>query len=107
MWLFLNFLDGTDAVVGTFSVGGVDATDRANLTGLLFRTSNGVIPTGATQAQFLLEATRTDGSYNDGYADNLSFIVGTPSVVPEPTSMALLGTGLVGIIPFARRKFRK
>lgn len=32
--------------------------------------------------------------------------VGTPSEIPEPTSMLLLGTGLVGIAGFARKKMR-
>lgn len=30
-----------------------------------------------------------------------------PSTVPEPSSMALLGTGLLGLVPVVRRKLRK
>lgn len=37
----------------------------------------------------------------------LAEAVGTPSVVPEPGSLALLGTGLVGLLPIVRRKRRK
>lgn len=38
---------------------------------------------------------RTDGMMVSGY---------TQSTVPEPSSMALLGTGLMGLIPLVRRK---
>jgi hypothetical protein len=36
-----------------------------------------------------------------GFASN-----GTPSPVPEPGTLSLLGTGLVGLAGFARKKFR-
>ena len=39
---------------------------------------------------------RTDGSYNDGYADNLSLALQT-TAVPEPSSFALIGLGLAGL----------
>lgn len=33
-------------------------------------------------------------------------VTGAPSVIPEPNSLALLGTGLIGFIPIVRRKRR-
>jgi len=52
--------------------------------------------------------TRTAGSYNDGYADNLSLILRGDDVgggVPEPSSWALmlLGFGSLGVVLRRRR----
>lgn len=41
-------------------------------------------------------------------AEELAFtIYGPGSTVPEPCSLALLGTGLLGLVPMMRRKYRK
>ena len=81
-------------------VGHISAGDRSSVTGLLFRTASGFIPSTTTQALIVLEMNRTDGSYNDGYADNLSFAV---QAVPEPASTVLMLAGLVSIGAWVRR----
>jgi hypothetical protein len=64
----------------------------------LFRTISTAIPEGARSIIVEMDATRLQGSYDDGYADNLSLVVsgGVPAV-PEPATMTLLLAGLTGL----------
>ena len=98
--LQISFLDGASAVLGTASLGPVSPADRGSLTGLLARSTTGIVPVGTRSVDILLTLTRVDGSYNDGYADNLSLVM---HAVPEPTTIALALAGL-GVIGVARRR---
>jgi hypothetical protein len=94
------FLTGSGHLIGSTTVGPVLLSDRVNAsgnyyTGLLYRGTSGVIPTGTRQIDFQLTMHGIDGSQNDGYADNLSFSANDPRVaIPEPGS---LGTVLLGL----------
>jgi hypothetical protein len=106
--LTATFLDGTSLSLGTASIGPVSNGDRGNATGLLFRFTNGILPNGTRSIDLDLTMTRLQGSYNDGYADNLSLILRGPSTnpVPEPASLLLLGSGLAGLALWRRRSVK-
>jgi hypothetical protein len=95
--------------VGSASIGPVTNVDRSELSGLLFESTDGLVPVGTRSIDLTLLLSRVDGTYNDGYADNLSLVltageISVPTTVPEPGTYALLlgGFGLLGY--FARRR---
>jgi hypothetical protein len=77
------------AVTGTFlnaagaSAGGavvlptVTSTDRNLTTGLVARTAARALPAGTRQISVRIDAIRDEGSYNDGYIDNVSLVLGS------------------------------
>lgn len=98
--LTVSFLDAQALELSAASVGGVTAADRGNATQLLLRSLDGVIPAGTTQMRVTLDMRYKAGAaYNDGYADNLSFVVHD---LPEP-GVALLLLVALGGAGFARR----
>jgi uncharacterized repeat protein (TIGR01451 family)/fimbrial isopeptide formation D2 family protein len=85
----LTFRDGSGNPVGTASVGPVLAVDRNNTTGMIASKSTGIVPVGARSANVLMQMTRAQGVYNDGYADNISFSLAAPtSCSPLPSGAA-------------------
>jgi len=73
------------ATLGTATIGPVTAANRNNVTALLQRNASGKLPTGTRTVDVVLTMTRTSGSSNDGYADDLSLVLTAPVVPPTPT----------------------
>ena len=107
--LSIAFLDSLNAVLGSSSIGPVSSADRGAVTGLFFRSASGAVPIGARSVSVFLQMTRQAGSYNDGYADNLSLVLRpgeapAPGGVPEPATWALMLIGLGAVGAAVRRR---
>ena len=76
--LFVN-LSGTDGLLSQVALGPVTASTRGNNSGLKFVSTTGSIPAGTRTAQVQLHFVRTDGTFDDAYADNLSLTLAGPS----------------------------
>jgi hypothetical protein len=83
--LTATFLDGHGATLGTSSIGPVTASDRNSARGLLSRGSTGTLPAGTRSVQLVLQMTRLDGSYDDGYADDVSLVLTPQTASPVRT----------------------
>jgi hypothetical protein len=69
----IDFKDVNGFLIGTSTtVGGVTAANRNNHTGLLHRLKTGSVPAAARSAYVQAIFERLDGSYNNGYADNIT-----------------------------------
>lgn len=99
--LYVSFLDATGAEIGHSVIGPVMPDERGGLTGLFYREDRGILPLGVARLQFSLSMERMGGGDNDGYADNLRFVL-TP--VPEPSTWTMVAAGLALLGVAARRR---
>lgn len=112
----LTLYNGTTSIFSS-STGTVNFSNTLTGTGAS-GFSFGLSPADAALFDSFL-ANSGSANYTLGLSSSLSGVTGgpetwyigtvngTPSTVPEPGSMALLGTGLIGLVPMARRKLRK
>jgi hypothetical protein len=108
MTIEATFKDATNAPISSLQLGPVTATERGDVSQLLLRLISADVPVGTRGIDILMTATRTAGSYNDGYADNLALqLIGTQQVeLPNPGTLGLLGLALAGL-GFSRKRARK
>lgn len=102
--LYVSFLDGSDNEIGHALIGPMTPADRNNQTGLFFQSASGELPTGTASLMFSLSMERQGGGDNDGYADNLSFVV---SSVPEGSTLAYALAGLALLAGLGARRPRR
>lgn len=100
--LYVSFLDVASNEIGHAVIGPMMPADRGNQTGLFFVSTSGDLPTDTASLMFSLSMERQGGGDNDGYADNLSFVI---SSVPEGGTLAyaLAGLALMGGLLSRRR----
>lgn len=100
--LSATFRNSGGLALGTLTLGPVLPAARGNDTTLIQNVGSTPIPIGSVSADIVLTATPFDGSYNDGYADNIGFAI----VVPEPSTWACVLGGLAVLLGLGRRRQR-
>lgn len=80
-----TFLDGSGTALGSMQIGPVAPSQRNFDTQLVFVKSVQTVPIGSRSVSITMTATRENGASNDGYADNLRFVLGNESVAASKT----------------------
>lgn len=72
-----TFLNASGKKLGGIRVGPVTPAQRKIQTTLIAKSATAKVPPKTRSIRVALTATRTDGAYNDGYADNLTLTLTT------------------------------
>ncbi len=72
--VYMTFENAAGSSLAQTSLGPVTAGQRADSSELLFRQTTGAVPAATRTVVVKLVMSRTDGSDNDGMADNLSLV---------------------------------
>jgi hypothetical protein len=82
--LTVTFRNAGASAIGSASIGPVTAVNRGSVTGMQLRSAGGAVPAGTRTIDVVLQMTRLAGSYNDGYADDLSLVLSGAPVAFQP-----------------------
>ncbi len=83
MTVKVTFQSAGGATLGTLTIGPVTAANRSNAT-MVSRSGSVTVPAQTRTVAIAMTATRTDDTYNDAYADNLSLVFTVPAAAMEP-----------------------
>ena len=92
-----SFLNAAGTPVGGLSLPTVNPGDRGSVTALVARSDSRPVPAGTRQISVRIDAIRNEGSYNDGYIDNVSLVLGAGAPEFHRTVGVKLVSGRVGI----------
>jgi hypothetical protein len=70
-----EFMDASGKALKKATLGPVMAADRDSTTGLIDKSTAGVVPKGTRSIVITMTFVRTDGAYNDASVDNLSLVL--------------------------------
>jgi hypothetical protein len=91
------YRSAANAELGRTTIGPVTPADRNNQTSLQQRSAAAPVPPGTRSIQVVLTATRSEGTYNDGYLDNVSITLG-PGTPPPVAGVSVNIAPVSGVV---------